>query len=100
MVDFTVAHEKAITKAHERIDTIQQLSFELKIMNNNQKEQADRAIDLFREHIKKDELAFNSLTNKIEEIARYKWISLGIIGTLIILSGSGSSQIILKLLGV
>lgn len=99
MADFTDDDRRTITRAHTRIDDLQGIVVALTEQNKYQEARLRKSEAVMEEHMRKEELMWAKMNTNFDSLLRYKWIALGIICTLLVISAdSPIAQALLKLI--
>ena len=98
MPEFTDNDSRALRKAHSRLDSMSEVVIQLKAQNEYQEKHAHALERVMHEHMKKEEIMWTKMQLNFDALTRYKWIALGIIGTLLVLTSD--NETIAKLLSL
>jgi len=89
-----------IEKAHRRIDLLDRSTIVQETNIAFQERRIKNLEDSMTQHMQDEALQWEKLNLKIDNILRYKWVVVGVLGTLWVLSDSAKfTAIVAKLLG-
>jgi len=84
MPDFTESDSRALYKAHERLDTMSEIVVELRTQNKYQEQRIKQNEDIMTKHMTDEEKMWDKMQRNFDSLVRFKWIALGVIGTLLV----------------
>lgn len=94
MNSFSETDRRGIDRAHHRLDELHTIVIELRAENKFQQERILQIEHMIHDHMVKEEANTKLINAKLDEIARYRWVALGVIGAVIFLSGDVGTSIL------